>query len=67
MSLVEMDIVFCHDRAVQTVPDDDCASNLPRKAGPPTFCSSWDVPWRPPVRNIEDPATNWFRRREAEL
>ena len=65
--LEEKDIVFRHDRAVQTVLGGQNISDLPKEAGAPVSRSVWDTTWRPPVPIIHDTVMNRFRMREAEL
>ena len=58
--LEERDIVFRHDRAVQTVLGGLNVSDLPKEAGAPVSRSVWDTTWRPPVTIIRDTAMNRF-------
>ena len=65
--LEEKDIVFRHDRAVQTLLGGQNISDLPKEAGAPVFHSVWDTTWRLPVPIIHDTVMNRFSMREIEL
>ena len=65
--VVEKDIVFRQDRAVQTVLGRQNISDLPKEAGASVSRSVWDTTWRPPVTIIHDTAMNRFRAMEAAL
>ena len=64
---LKKDIVFRHDRAVQTVLGGQNIGDLPKEVGATVSRSVWDTTWRPPVPIIHDTVMNRFRMREAEL